>query len=110
MIEIWKECTSFQTTNQRFADQVRTILNKGWFSDLEILKIHLKINNEHDSNTISDTPSFDKQKQSNRNELPTSENRNAKQYRANTNSRTKTKTNLENLKRTMNEEKLPYHH
>ena len=39
MIEIWQECASFQTTNQRLADQVRTITN---FFDLEILEIHLK--------------------------------------------------------------------
>ena len=35
-----------------------------------------KKNNEQDSNTISDTPSIDKQEQSNRNKPPTSENRN----------------------------------
>ena len=37
MIEIWQECISFQTTSQWFADQVRTIIKKGWFSDLERL-------------------------------------------------------------------------
>ena len=42
MIEIWQECTSFQTTSQRLADQVRTIMKKGWFSDLEILDMHQK--------------------------------------------------------------------
>ena len=42
MIEIWPECSSFQITSQRFADQVRTIIKKGWFSDLEILEIHQK--------------------------------------------------------------------
>ena len=28
MIEIWQECASFQTTSQKFADQVRTIITK----------------------------------------------------------------------------------
>ncbi len=46
----------------RLVDQFRTIINKGWFSNLEILEIHQNINNEQDSNTISDTPSFNKQK------------------------------------------------
>ena len=77
MIEIWQECATFQTTSQRHADQVWTMIKKGWFSDLEILEIHWKINNEQDYNTISDTPSIDNQEQSNRNESPTSENRNA---------------------------------
>ena len=36
MIEIWQECVGFQTTSQRLADQVRTIIKKGWFSDLEV--------------------------------------------------------------------------
>ena len=44
MIEIWQEYASFQTTSERLADQVRTIINKVWFSDLEILEIHQKIN------------------------------------------------------------------
>ena len=76
MIEIWQECASFLTTSQRLADQVGTIIKKGWFSDLEILEIHQNTYSEQDSNTISDTPSIDKQKQSNRNEPPTSESRN----------------------------------
>ena len=42
MIEIWQECAKFQTTSQRLADQVRTIIKKVWFSDLEILEIHKK--------------------------------------------------------------------
>ena len=71
IIEIWQECTSFQT-NQRLADQVRTLIKKGWFSDLEILEIRQKTNNGQDSKRTSDTPSNDKQEQSNRNELPIS--------------------------------------
>ena len=42
MIEIWQECSTFQTTSQRLANQVRTIVKKGWFSDLELLEIHKK--------------------------------------------------------------------
>ena len=33
---IWQEYSNFQTTSQRLADQVRTIIKKGWFSDLII--------------------------------------------------------------------------
>ena len=65
MIAIWQECASFQTTNQRLADQVRTVIKKSWFSNIEILEIHQKMNNEQDTNTISDTPSIDKKGQSN---------------------------------------------
>ena len=79
MIEIWQKGASFQTTSQRLSDQVRTIIKKGWFSDLEILEIHQKTNNNQDTNTITDTLSIDKQEQSNRNELPTSKNRNTTQ-------------------------------
>ena len=42
MIEIWQERSTFQTTSQRLADQVRTIMKKGWFSDIELLEIHKK--------------------------------------------------------------------
>ena len=64
MIEIWQECTSFQTTSQRFTDQVRTMIKKGWFSDFEILEIRQKTNNEQDPYTLSNTLGFDKQEQS----------------------------------------------
>ena len=60
VIEIWQECASFQTS-QRLADQVRTIIKKCWFSDLEILEIHQNMNNEQDSNTVPDTSSINKQ-------------------------------------------------
>ena len=106
IIEIWQECASFQTTNQRLTDQVKTIIKKGCFSDHKILEIHQRTNNEQDSNAISDTPSIDKQEQSNRNEPPTSENRNTTQ--PNTTEQTltqKQKINLENLKKIMNEKK-----
>ena len=65
---IWQEYASFQTTSQRLADQLRTIMKKGWFSDIEILEIN---QNEQDSNTVFDTASNNKQKQPNRNEPPT---------------------------------------
>ena len=38
MIEIWQESASFQTTSQRLADQVRTIIKKGGFLTLKYLK------------------------------------------------------------------------
>ena len=61
MIEIWQECAKFQTTSQRLADQVRTIIKKGWFSDLEILEIHQKTHKQN-YNTVLDTSSGVKQK------------------------------------------------
>ena len=36
MRDIKVEVARFKTTNQRIADQVRTMIKKGWFSDLEI--------------------------------------------------------------------------
>ena len=42
MMEMWQECSTFQTTSQRLADQVRTIMEKGWFSDEELLEIPSK--------------------------------------------------------------------
>ena len=65
MIEIWQECANFQTTSQRLADQVRTIIKKGWFSDLEILEIHQKTQTQ--DNTIPNTSSGANQKQHIRN-------------------------------------------
>ena len=73
MIEIWQEGSSFQTS-QRLADQVRTIIKKGWFSDLEILEIHQKIHNQQGSNRVLDSSNINKQKQPNWNEPPTSKN------------------------------------
>ena len=60
MIEIWQKCASFQMTSQRLADQVRTIIKTGTFSDLEILEIHTKIDNEHESYTAPDTSTINK--------------------------------------------------
>ena len=107
MIEIWQECASFQTTSPKLADQVWTIIKKAWFSDLEILEIYQKKINKIVSNTISDSPSIDKQKQSNRNEPPTSKNINNTQ--PNNTEQTLTqeqkKKKLKCLKRIMNGKK-----
>ena len=70
MIEIWQERSTFQTTSQRLADQVRTMMKKGWFSDLEFLEIHKKTLKQN-YNTVPDTPSAVKQKQSNEKEPQT---------------------------------------
>ena len=65
MIEIWQELSNFQTTSQRLADQVRTIMKKGWFSEVEIIEIHQKINDQERRNTtLPDTSNINKQKQS----------------------------------------------
>ena len=77
MIEIWQEWSNFQTTSLRITDQVRTMIKKGLFSDREIIEIHQKINNQRGNNTVPVTSNINKQKQSNRNEPPTSENRNS---------------------------------
>ena len=52
MIEIWQERSTFQTASPRLADQLRTIIKKGWFSDLELLEIHKK---KHRNKTITQT-------------------------------------------------------
>ena len=39
------ECANFKIS-QRLADQTRTMIKKGWFSDLEILEMHQQINKE----------------------------------------------------------------
>ena len=57
MIDIWTEFAGFNTTNQRFADQVRTILKHDWFYDFEIVEIHQQIYSQtyqHVSNTESE--------------------------------------------------------
>ena len=77
IIEIWEEYTRFHTTIQRLADQVWTIIKKGWFSDLEIREIRQKTNSEltqQDTNTVTDTPNTEKQEHSNRNELQSNKN------------------------------------
>ena len=104
MIEIWQECASFQTTSQRLDDQVRTIIKKGWFSDLEILEIHQKTQKQ--DNTIPVTSSDANQKQHTRNEMPTLQNKNATlQSDPEETLSQEQKTNVENVKRIMNSEK-----
>ena len=71
IIEIWVELARFMTTNQRLADQVRTIINKSWFSELEILEIHKQIYSEtcqHTTTIVTETlntemPETSKQRQ-----------------------------------------------
>ena len=109
MIEIWKKCVSFQTTSQKFTDQVRTIIKKGLFSDLKILEIHQKTRKQY--NTIPDTSSGTSQEQSNRNKLPTSENKsatipnNAQPSNNKQKLSQEQKINLQNVKRIINREK-----
>ena len=112
-MEIWQELSNFQTTSQRLDDQVRTIIKKGWFSDLEIIEIHQKINDQQSSNnTLPGTSNIIKQKQPIRKEPPTSENETSIQPNtAPPNNPEQTlsheqKLNLENLKRIMNSEKI----
>ena len=78
MMEIWQELSIFQTTRQRLADQVRKIMKKGWFSELEIIEIHQKIKDQERRNTLPDTSNINKQKQPIQNE-PTLENGNPTQ-------------------------------
>ena len=87
------------------------IIKKGWFSDLEIIEIHQKINDQQVNNTLIDTSNINKQKQPNRNEPPTSETENpTRPNTVQTNNPEQTlsqeqKLNLENLKRSLNSEK-----
>ena len=112
MMEIWQEFSNFQTTSQRLADQVRTIMKKGWFSDLEIIEIHQKINDQERRNTLAGTSNINKQKQSIQNEPPTSENGNPTQpntTQQNNLELTLTqeqKLILRNLKKILNSEKI----
>ena len=108
MMEIWQELSIFQTTSQRLADQVRTIMMKGWFSELEIVEIHQKINDQERRNTLPDTPNINKQKQPTQNK-PTSENGNPTQLNTTQqNNRVRTQEQmliLKNVKRILNSEK-----
>ena len=110
MFEIWKECSTFQTTSQRLADQVRTITKKDWFSDPELLEIHQKTLKQY-YNAVPDTPSGVKQKQSNEKEPKTSANENTtlpNDTQSNNQEEMlsqEQKVNLENVKRIMNSEK-----
>ena len=109
MIDIWQECAKFQTTSQRLADQVRTIIKNGWFSDLELLEI-LQKTHKQNYNTVPDTSSGVKQKQSNEKELPTPANESTLPNDTLPSNQEETlsqkqEKNLENVKRIMNSEK-----
>ena len=73
MIEIRQDCASFQNRSQRLADQVRTIIKKGWFSDLQILEINQKTQTR--DSTIPNASSGANQKQHIRNEQLILENK-----------------------------------
>ena len=115
MFEIWQECSTFQTTNQRLADQVRTITMKGWFSDIELQEIHQKTLKQN-YNTLPDTTSGVKQKLSNEKEPQTSADENTtlpNDTLSNNQDETlsqEQKVNLENVKRIMNMKRLFYLH
>ena len=110
MIEIWQECSTFQTTSQRLADQVRTIVKKGWFSDLDLLEIPKT--HKQTYSTAPDTSSDVKQKQFNEKELQTSVNENTILPNDTLPSNQEEilsqeqKVNLENVKRTLSSEKI----
>ena len=95
MIEIWQECASFLATNQKLAYQVRTIMKKGWFSDLEIIEIHQKMNKtviQYQTHQVLINKKI--QTEMNRKILKKKETlhnqtSHTKQYRTNTNTRTK---------------------
>ena len=62
-MEIWANLSNFQTTSQRLADQVKTIIKKGWFYDLDILEMHQKINDlQSGTDTLPGTLNNNKQK------------------------------------------------
>ena len=46
MIEIWQECASFQTTSQKLADQVKTIIKRDGFLTLKYEKYTRKHRNK----------------------------------------------------------------
>ena len=112
-MEIWQELSIFQTTSQRLDDQVRTLMKKGWFSELEIIEIHQKINDQERRNALPDTPNINKQNQPIQNE-PTSENGDTTQKKP-TQQNTTQQNNLiltqeqklisKNLKKILNREK-----
>ena len=108
-MEIWQELSIFQTTSQRLANQVRTIMKKGWFSEFEIIEIHQKINDQGRRNTLPDTSIINKQKQPIQNE-PTSENGNPAQpnttQQNNQELTQEQKLIQKNLKRILNSEKI----
>ena len=83
MIEIWADFARFKTTNQRLADQVRTIIKRGWFSDPEILKLHQQIYREtyqQVANTITETQNTEMPETSNQEETEIPHNQTQHKY------------------------------
>ena len=84
---------------------IRTIIKKGWFSDLEIIEIQQKINDQQVNNKLPDTSNINKEKQPNRNEPTILENRNpTKPNNPEQTLSQEQKLNLGNLKRILNSE------
>ena len=83
-------------------------MKKGWFSELERIQIHQKINDQERRNTLPDTPNINKQKQRTQNE-PISENGNPTQLNTTRQNNLvltqEQKLILKNLKRILNSEK-----
>ena len=78
MLEICLELSNSLTTSQSLADQVWTIIKKGWFSDLEVLEMHRKINDQQSgTNTFHSTLNNNKQIKPIRKEPPISKNENS---------------------------------
>ena len=81
MTYILEECSRFKATNQRLADQARTMIKKAWISDLEALEIHQQINwesRQQEIITIIDIRNNIKQEPSIRNEMQSNSNRNTR--------------------------------
>ena len=79
MIEIWAKFTKFKTASQRLTNQVRTIKEKVWFSDLKILEIYQKvIKEEYQQNSTfwTETLNTVKQEPTEQTETQNNENRN----------------------------------
>ena len=70
-------------------------MKKGWFSKLEIIEIHQKINDQERRNTLPDTPNINKQKQPIRNET-TLENGNSTQQNPTQQNSTQQKSTQQN--------------
>ena len=61
MIEIWTEFGRLKATNQRLADQVKTIKKYGWLSGFEILEINQQIHRQTQTpNTVTETINTEK--------------------------------------------------
>ena len=111
MIEIRQECSNFQITCQILTDQDWTIINDGWFSLLEMIEMHQKINNQQGNNLLPDISNIKNKKQPNQNKPPTSENG----YSNQPNNPEQTlsleqKFNLEKFQENYEVKRLPYHH